>query len=80
MKDSGLAEIIRFLLKPTIAGLIYLPLILVYNMASNITYFIPGKFGLIIWDIYDSAYRELCYCHMQAIKNDPCLWDIKLWR
>ena len=80
MRDSGLAEIIRFILRPTIAGLIYLPLILLYNAASNITYFIPGNIGLVIWDIYDSAYRELCRCHMNAIKNDPCLWDIELWR
>jgi len=80
MKDSGLAEIIRFLLRPTLAGLIYLPLILLYNAVSNITFFIPGKTGALIWDNYDSIYRALCEAHWEAIKRDPCLWDIKLWR
>lgn len=80
MKDSGLAEIIRFLLKPTAAGLIYLPMILFYNMISNITYFIPGTFGLILWDFSDSVYRALCEAHLNAIKTYKCLWDIELWR
>ena len=79
LRESGIAEIIRFILHPTIQGLIYVPMFLVFNAVGNISALIPGKIGFAIWDNFDDIRHGLMWAHWDAIKRYPCLWDIKFF-
>jgi len=71
--------IISIFRRPTLEGVIMLPLLIVFNIATIVAAIIPGKIGFAIWDLYDSIVIAISDFINDSIENGPCLWDIKFF-
>lgn len=87
LRESGIAEIIRFLLHPTFEGLIYIPLFILYNFMANMfaaCSYIPLRgFSAVcefIWEQFDDMRVELSRQHLIAIKSHKNLWEVKIFK
>lgn len=87
LRESGIAEIIRFLLHPTFEGLIYIPLFILYNFMANMfaaCSYIPLRgFSAVcefIWEQFDDVRVELSRQHLAAIHRTSCLWKIEIFK
>lgn len=87
LRESGIMEIIRFLLHPTFEGVIYVPLFILYNFAANLfaaASYIPLRgFSAVcefIWEQFDDVRVELSRQHLIAIKSHKSLWDIEIFK
>jgi len=87
LRESGIIEIIRFIIHPTFEGIVYVPLFIVYNFAANMFAagsYIPlkhvNKFCIFLWEQFDSTRVELSRQHLAAIHRTPCLWSISIFK
>ena len=87
LKESGITEIIRFFIHPTIEGLIYVPLFIIYNFVANLfaaCSYIPLKgFNTVcgfLWEQFDDIRVELSRQHLISIRSHKNLWDIEIFK
>lgn len=73
-------ELISTILHPTIEGIIFVPMLIMFRIASYITAWIPGKLGTFIWESYDDICEELSHQIYYAIHHTPCIWDIDIFK
>lgn len=87
LRESGIAEIIRFFMHPTFEGMVFVPMFILYNFAANlfaacsyipIPYFNTGC--EILWEQFDSIRIELSRQHRIAIRSHKNLWDIEIFK
>lgn len=69
--------LIATILRPTVKGIIYAPIAVLYSFCAMVFAIIPGKFGDFLWnntvDVLDILTEET----FKAIK-EGCLWDIEI--
>ena len=87
LRESGIIEIIRFLMHPTFEGVIYVPLFIVYNFVANMfaagSYIPLRGFNIIcefLWEQFDDIRVELSRQHLIAIRSHKNLWDIEIFK
>ena len=73
-------ELISTILHPTIEGIIFVPMLIAFRLASYATSWIPGKVGDFLWESYDDISEELSRQIYQAIRRTPSLWDIDIFK
>lgn len=71
--------LIATILHPTIKGMIYAPIAVLYSLCAMCFAIIPGKFGDFLWnntvDVLDVLTEET----FKEIRKG-CLWDIKIFK
>lgn len=72
--------LIATLLRPTVKGIIYAPIAVLYSFCSLMFSVIPGKFGDFLWYNCEDVLDVLTEETFKAIKNDGCLWDIEIFK
>lgn len=87
LRESGIAEILRFFMHPTIEGIVYVPMFIVYNFVANLfaaASYIPLRgFSAVcefIWEQFDDVRVELSRQHLIAIRSHKNLWDIEIFK
>lgn len=87
LRESGIAEIIRFLAHPTFEGMVYVPMFILHNFAANLfaaASYIPLRYintiCIFLWELFDSIRVELSRQHRAAIRRTPCLWSISIFK
>lgn len=72
--------LIATILRPTVKGIIYAPIAVLYSICSLMFSIIPGKFGEFLWnnceDVLDVITEEV----FKEIQNTRCLWDIEIFK
>lgn len=72
--------LIATILRPTMKGIIYTPLALLYSFYSLMFSIIPGKFGDFLWYTCEDVLDVLTEETFKEIKNTRCLWDIEIFK
>lgn len=87
LRESGIAEIVRFFMHPTFEGAIYVPLFIINNFAANMFAagsYIPLKYFNtaceFLWEQFDDLRVELARQHLIAIKSHKNLWEVKIFK
>lgn len=87
LRESGIAEIIRFFAHPTFEGMVFVPMFILHNLAANMfaaCSYIPvkciNKFCTFLWEQFDDLRVELSRQHLAAIHRTPCLWSISIFK
>lgn len=67
-------ELISTILHPTVQGLVFVPMIILYEILAGIFAWVPGKFGDWIWDFLIDIKDAMSYEVYKAISETKCFW------